>query len=207
MPAFKLPTHHYSIWLLIVLSVVIPLCSADTSPARIMSRAMLSMMDTMGNLAHQYKRGDDWSYNNWNRSRSYRPPTIPAYPEGYYSEQRPPLYDPEPYYQDPMQSEVDGIWLGRGGEIVLVMYGYFRIYADAETYQDGRYHIDGDLLLMQDPESGLTQKYQFVLESGRMIMRDKHGNYLLFKQLPIPVPPYALIPQTEPVQQPETDSE
>ncbi|MET0053893.1 MAG: hypothetical protein ABW108_03705, partial [Candidatus Thiodiazotropha sp. 6PLUC10] len=64
-----------------------------------------------------------------------------------------------------------------------------------------------DLLLMQDPESGLTQKYQFVLESGRMIMRDKHGNYLLFKQLPIPVPPYALIPQTEPVQQPETDSE
>ncbi|MES9853314.1 MAG: hypothetical protein ABW170_15970 [Candidatus Thiodiazotropha sp. L084R] len=208
MPAFKFPTQYSFTWLLLILTLMTPLCSADTSPAQIMSRAMLSMMDTMGDLAHQYKRRDNWNYgNSWNRYGSHPPSTITTYPGDYYPGQPPLPYEAAPYYQNQTQSEVDGIWIGRNGEIVLVMYGYFRIYADAETYHDGRYRIDDDLLLMQDPETGKSQQYQFALDSGRMIMRDRYGNYLLFKQLPIPVPPYALIPQNEPTKQPEADSE
>jgi hypothetical protein len=92
---------------------------------------------------------------------------------------------------------VDGIWIGQGGEIVLVMYGYFRIYATAEIYRDGRYRLDGERLLMYDPASGRTQKYQYVLNNGRMMMRSADGTLLRFKQLPIPIPPYALLPDAD----------
>lgn len=92
----------------------------------------------------------------------------------------------------PATSPVDGIWLGRGGEIVLVMYGHFRIYASAEVYQDGRFEIIGDRLVMYDPESGRRLLFDYYLEDGRMILRGESGAMLLFKQLPIPIPPYNL---------------
>ena len=97
-----------------------------------------------------------------------------------------------PHYTTQPRSEVDGIWIGQGGEIVLVMYGYFRVYADTETYRDGRYQIEGDLLHMHDLSNGMSQTYQYALDSGRMIMRNREGVLLLFKQLPIPIPPQTL---------------
>lgn len=198
MLGFKAHLSPYPILLILMISLATPFCHAANSPAQIMSRAMLSMMDTMGDLAHQYKRGDNWSRNSeWAKPGYYPPAGITGYPGGYYPRQQPIPYAAPPYYQNQDTAEVDGIWLGQSGEIVLVMYGYFRIYADADTYRDGRYRIDGDWLLMHDPETGVTQEYQYALDSGRMIMRNKNGTLLLFKQLPIPIPPYALIPETD----------
>jgi hypothetical protein len=93
----------------------------------------------------------------------------------------------------PPVSPVDGIWLGRGGEIVLVMYGHFRIYASAEVYQDGRFEILGDRLVMYDPQSERRMLFDYYLAEGRMILRNAAGDLLMFKQLPIPIPPYSLM--------------
>jgi hypothetical protein len=112
-----------------------------------------------------------------------------------------------PYYGDRPRSEVDGIWIGQGGEIVLVMYGYFRVYADAETYRDGRYEIDQDLLHMYNLANGNSQTYQYALDSGRMIMRNRQGQILLFKQLPIPVPVQSLLPRPEPQTEPPSEAD
>jgi hypothetical protein len=91
------------------------------------------------------------------------------------------------------KSVLDGIWVGRGGEIVLVMYGHFRIYANADVYRDGRYRIVGNKLYMLDPETDRVQRYDYALDNGQMIMRSDSGEFLYFKQLPIPIPPYNLI--------------
>jgi len=103
-----------------------------------------------------------------------------------------PLSSPMNLAKPPL-SPVDGIWLGRGGEIVLVMYGHFRIYASAEVYRDGRFEILGDRLVMYDPESDRRMMFEYYLEDGRMILRNEWGDVLLFKQLPIPIPPYSLL--------------
>ena len=167
---------------------------------------MLAMMNTMGDLAHQFKQGDNWHYGNgplpyngWQGFNSYPPWGLSGYPGYYYpggtGGQPAYPYGAAPYYNTITPAEVDGIWIGQAGEIVLVMYGHFRIYADAEIYRDGRYRIDGQRLLMHDPRSGATQAYQYALDSGRMIMRGEDGTVLLFKQLPIPIPPYLLVPE------------
>jgi hypothetical protein len=191
-------------------------CQAARSPANIMSKAMIAMMDTMGELAHRFKGETDWDFDissspsgnwyGWNGSPWGNPGW--GYP-GYMSPQQnlyPYTYSTPGFGGLPMQgsaprprapttsrSILDGIWIGRGGEIVLVMYGHFRIYANAEVYRDGRYRIAGNKLYMLDPISELVQAYDYALDEGRMIMRSESGDFLYFKQLPIPIPPYTLI--------------
>ncbi|MET0091848.1 MAG: hypothetical protein ABW068_17855 [Candidatus Thiodiazotropha sp.] len=203
-----------------------------------MSKAMLSMMDAMGNLAFKFKKDDGWDftsapqpfssgispfgYQPWNLPGyssympgypgSYMPGSMPGtlpgtipgmtpgsmtgIPGSYLPGQSLMPGGTQPQYSFQTASDVDGIWVGRGGEIVLVMYGYFRIYASSEVYRDGRYRIEGDRLLMHDPESGVTQMYEYRLDEGRMIMRGENGNILLFKKLPVPIPTYMLLPES-----------
>jgi hypothetical protein len=182
------------------------------TPSSIMSRAMIAMMDTMGDLAQEYKGRGKWSfgnryspYNSWSGIGGY-----PAYgysAPGYYNPgalYSPPLQSPIPGSgpvsplmsplegYNPYQSLVDGIWIGQSGEIILVMYGHFRIYASAETYRDGRFEISGNRLAMLDPETGYVMEFDYLLDDGRMILRNDAGGIMLFKQLPIPIPPYSL---------------
>ncbi len=199
---------------LISLLLSIPSLLLAASPSHIMSQAMLAMMDTMGDLAHRFKGNGNWSLGN-----SYSPYSslngLSGYPLNYYTMPGSglpnglPLQSPSPGFgglpgqsgfplaspfnqPQPNLSPVDGIWVGRGGEIVLVMYGHFRIYASAEVYQDGRFEISDDRLVMYDPESERHMVFNYYLEDGRMILRSESGTTLLFKQLPIPIPPYNL---------------
>ncbi|MBW9263930.1 MAG: hypothetical protein K1563_05730 [Candidatus Thiodiazotropha sp. (ex. Lucinisca nassula)] len=217
MHRFRRTTIHSWIWLIPLLIMNLPDSQAGTSPANIMSKAMIAMMDTMGELAHRFKGDTDWdfdissspsgSWHNWGGSpwgkpgRGYYPgysAPIPGVGPYAYSA---PGFDglpmrglaPRPKPPTTRKSVLDGIWIGRGGEIVLVMYGHFRIYANAEVYRDGRYRIVGNKLLMLDPETELVQEYDYALDNGRMIMRSDSGDFLYFKQLPIPIPPYTLI--------------
>jgi hypothetical protein len=198
------------IGLLVSVSPVLP----AATPSSIMSEAMIAMMDAMGDLAHRFK-----GTGNWSLGSSYRPYSSlygrSGYPYSLYSlpggglPYGMPLHSPAPHLggppaagalpftsplpqPQPSVSPVDGIWLGRAGEIVLVMYGHFRIYASAEIYRDGRFEIIGDRLIMYDPESGNQMLFDYHLEEGHMILRSKSGTMMQFKQLPIPIPPYTL---------------
>jgi hypothetical protein len=173
---------------------------------------MIAMMDTMGDLAQEYKGRGNWSfgnryspYNRWSGIGGY--PTYGYSTPDYFgpgSLYAPPLQSPAPGAgalapsmspldgYGPYQSLVDGIWVGQSGEIVLVMYGHFRIYASTETYRDGRFEISGNRLAMLDPETGYVLEFDYLLDDGRMILRNDFGGLMLFKQLPIPIPPYSL---------------
>jgi hypothetical protein len=202
-------------WLLLS----IPCALTAATPSTIMSQAMLAMMDTMGDLAHRFKGNGNWSlgsgytpYGSLNGLSGY-PRNLYALPGGglpgagwpYGAPLQSPVpglggfpaqgglpLNTLPYQSVPSVSPVDGIWVGRGGEIVLVMYGHFRIYATAEIYRDGRFEIVGDRLIMYDPKSDRRMLFEYYLEDGQMMLRNEAGTILQFKQLPIPIPPYNL---------------
>jgi hypothetical protein len=46
---------------------------------------------------------------------------------------------------------------------------------------------------MYDLQSERRMVFEYYLEEGRMILRNAAGDLLLFKQLPIPIPPYTLM--------------
>jgi hypothetical protein len=185
---------------------------------------MLSMMEAMGNLAQEYNRNKNWSYGDgyrsfddwsginsapWPSYGTIPQPGVQYYPEAPASTQRalrPSRIVP------PVTSPLDGIWQGQGGEIVLVMYGRFRIYADADRYRDGSYRVDGKWILMRDPATGAEKSYEFALDEGRLALRGIDGTLLLFRQLPIPVPPYSIftgqnsLPESPSSQSPSSES-
>ncbi|MGD8910096.1 MAG: hypothetical protein PVI92_12200 [Chromatiales bacterium] len=208
MWTFKNRFPHRLILLGLFISVS-PVLPAAT-PSSIMSEAMITMMDAMGDLAHRFKGTGNWSLGD-----SYRPNRsrygFSRYPYNLYSlpgnglPYGLPLQSPAPNLggppapgalpfnsplHKPSVSPVDGIWLGRAGEIVLVMYGHFRIYASTEVYRDGRFEIIGERLVMYDPESDRRMLFDYHLREGHMILRSQSGIITQFKQLPIPIPPY-----------------
>lgn len=186
--------------LLGLLTLVSPVVPAAT-PSTIMSQAMLTMMDAMGDLAQRFR-----SRGNWSIGGRYRPYGslygLSGYPRNPYAlPGGRPLQSPMPgpggvaaplYPATPTLSPLDGIWLGGSGELVLVMYGHFRIYANADVYRDGRFVISDDRLVMYDPASERHMVFDYYLEDGRMLLRSEWGDTLVFKQLPIPIPPYTL---------------
>jgi hypothetical protein len=220
-----------------LLSLPLPQLAASSAASSLMSQAMLSMMDAMGNLAQQYNRNRDWSYgqpfSGWQGMYSApwaaygMPGAIPGQqqmqgfmnqaPEAASSAQQtlqgmaqqlPNTATGRAY--PPAQSSLDGIWQGRDGEIVLVMYGHFRIYADSDHYRDGYYQIDENWITLFDPRSGSSKTYEYAFSEGRMVLRDENDQLLLYRQLPIPVPPYSIFsgqsqPSTQ--QQPASDQE
>jgi hypothetical protein len=184
--------------------------AAGSAAATMMSQAMLTMMDIMGNLAQQYSSNRRWNsgYVPF-EAMSGAPMAMYNMPGGIPGQQQmqslsegaqdglPAIVNPAQtmggMFPGTDQSPLDGIWQGQAGEIVLVMYGHFRIYADSDHYRDGRYEINDKLLVMHDPQSGNSRSYEYAFSEGRMVLRDKEGNLLLFRQLPIPIPSYSLI--------------
>jgi hypothetical protein len=233
-----------------LLATPFPFHAAGSAASTLMSQAMLSMMDAMGNLAQQYNRNRDWTYGGYGQpfpsgqGMNYTPWSMYA-PSGNIPGQLPfqgfmnqapaaassaqralegmaqqvpttgqapqsgPMTTPQSVYPSG-QSSLDGIWQGRDGEIVLVMYGHFRIYADSENYRDGLYQMNENWLTLYDPQTGSRKDYEYALSDGRMVLRDDNGQLLLYRQLPIPVPPYSIFsgqanPSTQ--QQPAPDQD
>jgi hypothetical protein len=233
-------SRHFGLFLLL-LAVPSLTPAASSAASNLMSQAMLSMMDAMGNLAQEYNRNRSWSsggysqpFYNW-QAMQPSPWNLYAMPGGVPGQQQlqdlmqqapaaassaqqamqgisPQTTDRGPAGQQlgqgatdpsrnrivpsagpvPMQSALDGIWQGRGGEVVLVMYGHFRIYADADHYRDGMYQINDNLLILHDPQTGHSRTYEYAYDEGRMVLRDEAGQLLLYRQLPIPIPPYSI---------------
>jgi len=65
----------------------------------------------------------------------------------------------------------------------MVRNDRFRIYLSREHFKEGRLRIiDGDRLLMQDPETGTEREYEYALHEGKLALRDTAGNLLLFRR-------------------------
>lgn len=198
--------------LLIFLLLQSPAHAGGSAASNIMSKAMLSMMDAMGNMAQDYNRNKGGSsgnftqpFNSWQGMNTY-PWAMYGLPgsgipgqqqlQGMITQGQQVFPGTNTVFQPqltpPPQSPLDGIWQGQGGEMVLVMYGHFRIYANADTYRDGQYSVTNEQIIMYDPASGTKRAYDYALSEGRLVLRGPQGKLLLFRQLPIPIPPYAL---------------
>lgn len=221
-----LKTRHLHI-LLLSLSLCAGLshrATAGSVASNLMSQAMITMMDAMGEMAHGYRNRGDSGWGGWQGMNAvpwsaYAVPGMTALsgsgipgqaqmqelasqaPQSYIQGQSSlqDLLQQPTYWRNSDPSPLNGIWQGQQGEIVLVMYGHFRVYASPDVYRDGDYEIRDGYIIMRDPKTGMQKPYEYVLDKGRMVMRDSDGDLLLFRQMPIPVPTYDVFSGQQPI--------
>lgn len=80
-------------------------------------------------------------------------------------------------------SQLEGVWEGRDGELVIVQGERFRIYSPELRRVDGLMRIQGNRLALYNPLDGQARPFEFAEHQGRLIMRDLAGQLYLYRRL------------------------
>lgn len=80
-------------------------------------------------------------------------------------------------------SQLEGVWEGRNGELLIVQGGRFRIYSPAMQRVDGLIQIRDNRLALYNPQDEHAQPFEFAESRGRLTMRDPAGQTYLYRRL------------------------
>lgn len=80
-------------------------------------------------------------------------------------------------------SPLEGVWEGAGGGLLIVQGGFYRLYAGAGGFVDGRIETDGQQLRLFNREAGFDLRFEFAEEQGRLVLRDEGGQVYLYRRL------------------------
>ncbi|MES9900762.1 MAG: hypothetical protein ABW148_17330 [Sedimenticola sp.] len=134
-----------------------------------------SVMDMVDAFSSSYQKRIDRRANDRNpwaiNSFPYQVPMTTGMPGGY------PSYKSAP-------SVLDGGWQGQQGTVLVIKRNRFRLYLDRDTFREGELILhDQNLLLMRDPKTGIENPFEYVESKGRMVLRSKDGQIMLFRRI------------------------
>jgi len=78
---------------------------------------------------------------------------------------------------------LEGIWEGRGGELLIVQGNRFRIYPGNAGYIDGYFQLRGERLAMYNPKNANIRPFEYAESEGRLVLRDEAGTLYLYRRL------------------------
>jgi hypothetical protein len=87
-----------------------------------------------------------------------------------------------------MGSPLEGIWEGRGGELLIVQGNRFRIYAGSAAHVDGYIMVRANRVALYNPVDSNTQLYEYAQSQDRLALRDASGQLYLYRRLRLDAP-------------------
>jgi hypothetical protein len=78
---------------------------------------------------------------------------------------------------------LEGIWEGRDDGLLIVQGGRYRIYAPLSGYIDGDIRITGDRVELTNRRESFSQEFEYALDQGRLVLRDRQGQIYLYRRL------------------------
>lgn len=190
-------TPRRTIWALLLLVSSVAAAGETLAGTReAMADAMVRMMDAMGFLdsgsTPSYPGGSSWApaFGSfampgsvpWGAPYQERSPAsamgdaMRQFSRGLSA---PGGGQPFPWTGSPME----GIWEGRGGELLIVQGNRFRIYAGTAEHVDGYIMVRADRLALYNPIDTNTQLYQYAESQGRLVLKDASGQLYLYRRL------------------------
>jgi hypothetical protein len=82
-----------------------------------------------------------------------------------------------------MGSQLEGVWEGRTGDLLIVQGNRFRIYAGDAARVDGYIMVRGNRVALFNPVDSNTQLYEYAESEGRLALRDASGQLMLYRRL------------------------
>lgn len=181
--------------LTIALLVALPLAAPD---ALARSTAMVDAMQAMARAMTDYfDKRDDYRfgnngrfgndrYDNFNRSDNYN--RYDNRPRGGEHSDLYILYrsmpGAEPRSAASRTPLLDGIWLGRNGNALLIRDGNLRLFASNYAhYQDAELIVRPPRMTLRSLEGDWEHEFDYAYQNGRLILRGSDGNLLLYRRL------------------------
>jgi hypothetical protein len=78
---------------------------------------------------------------------------------------------------------LDGIWEGRGGNLLIIQAHRFRLYSAHGGYIDGLIQQRGERLALSDPQQDTARPFEYAEHQGRLVLRDPEGQVYLYRRL------------------------
>lgn len=78
---------------------------------------------------------------------------------------------------------LEGIWEGSDDGLLIVQGERYRLYAPLSGSIDGDIRVKGDLVELSNPRESFTQEFEYALDQGRLVFRDRHGQIYLYRRL------------------------
>lgn len=78
---------------------------------------------------------------------------------------------------------LEGIWEGSDDGLLIVQGGRYRIYAPFSGYIDGDIRVSGDRVELTNRRESFAQEFEYALDQGRLVLRDRHGQVYLYRRL------------------------
>ncbi|NEX20628.1 hypothetical protein G3480_09955 [Thiorhodococcus mannitoliphagus] len=82
------------------------------------------------------------------------------------------------------QSSLEGVWEDNQSGVLIVQGGRYRLYSQCRGYIEGAIRISGSRVeLSNDTQEGMTQGFEYVLDQGRLVLRNESGQVFLYRRL------------------------
>ena len=80
-------------------------------------------------------------------------------------------------------SQLNGVWLGRSGEVLTIAGNQFRIQVGRNRAVRGQLRVQGNRLWLQNSQTNRVNEYEFASHEGRLVLRDSYGQLLLYRRV------------------------
>jgi hypothetical protein len=80
-------------------------------------------------------------------------------------------------------SQLEGIWEGSDDGLLIVQGTRYRIYAPFSGYIDGDIRVTGDRIELTNRRESFSQEFEYALDQGRLVLRDRQGQVYLYRRL------------------------
>lgn len=80
-------------------------------------------------------------------------------------------------------SALEGIWEDNQDGLLIVQGGDYRIYASCKGFIEGTIQVGAERVELTNRQENFVQTFEFALDQGRLVLRDRHGQVFLYRRL------------------------
>lgn len=185
------PTHSLTLVMLVLGLTLLPLASSRADGRTAMVNAMQAMVDTMANFIGADSGALDGRLGPEFGNPEFGNPELSN--RGLSRRLREDESDLTLLYRDmpgaaPRSSLsktqlLDGIWLGRQGDVLMIRDGNARLFGyNRAFYESADISLQPTRLEIKSLSSGLVRTYDYAYRDGRLALRDAADNILLYRR-------------------------
>ncbi len=150
-----------------------------------MADTMRGMMEAMGQFSRDYVDSRSRNGGAFSQAREFMAPnnSVSTEPKGPAASDQTREVELPNELPSSAKTRLEGDWLSRGGERLMIRDSRFRLEADPDRLLEGVLQIRGGLLALHSTRHRKTWIYEYAEQDGCLALRSAQGPLLLYRRV------------------------